>query len=103
MVFNGTFNNIELYHSAQFYWWRKPEYPDKTTDLPQVTDKLYHMKLHRVHLAMSGMELTTLVVIGTDCTGCCKSNYYMITTTTAPTKLKYWCTMWIYWKKNTCE
>jgi hypothetical protein len=19
----------------QFYWWRKPEYPEKTTDLPQ--------------------------------------------------------------------
>jgi hypothetical protein len=30
-----------------------------------------------------GFELTTLVVIGTDCTGGCKFNYYMITTTTA--------------------
>jgi hypothetical protein len=26
----------------QFYWWRKPEYLEKTTDLPQVTDKYYH-------------------------------------------------------------
>ena len=26
-----------------------PEYPEKTTDLPQVTDKLY-LKLYRVHL-----------------------------------------------------
>ena len=25
-----------------------------------------------------------LVVIGTDCTGSCKSNYHMITTTTVP-------------------
>jgi hypothetical protein len=30
-------------------------------------------------------ELTILVVIGTDCTDSCKSNYHMITTMTAPT------------------
>jgi hypothetical protein len=23
---------------VKFYWWMKPEYPEKTTDLPQVTD-----------------------------------------------------------------
>jgi hypothetical protein len=33
----------QLYHGGQFSWWRKPEDAKKTTDLSQVTDKLYHM------------------------------------------------------------
>ena len=25
--------NVQLYRGCQFYWWRKPEDPEKTTDL----------------------------------------------------------------------
>ena len=37
----------------------------------------------------AGFELTTLVVIGSVCTGSCKSNYHTIMTTTAPKNKEY--------------
>ena len=60
---------FQIYRGCQFYWWRKPEYLEKTTNLLQV-------------------ELITLVVIGTDCIGSYKSNYHTIMITTAPFRIR---------------
>jgi len=77
MVFNATFNNISAISWQSVLLVEKTGVPWEN-HWPVANDwqKLYHIMLYR--------ELTTSVVIGTDCIGSCQFNYHMITATMVP-------------------
>ena len=54
VVFNATFHNIPAYRGDQFYCWRKRE---------KTTDKLYHIRLYRVHVAVIRLHHARIVEV----------------------------------------
>ena len=89
MVLNSTFNNISVIS------WRSALFKLLMDETKVPRENHRHVASHRQTLShihyieytspWMGFALTTLVVIGTDCTGSCKSNCQTITTMIAPT------------------
>ena len=67
MVFNDTFNNISVIS------WQSVLLVEET-GVPGENHQL--VALYRIHIALAGFQLTSLVVIGTDCISSNKSNYH---------------------------
>jgi hypothetical protein len=79
IVFNATFNNISVISCRSVLLVEKTGVP-RENHQPVVSHWQTLSMLYRVHLIWAGLELTTLVGIGTDWIGSCKSNYHMIIT-----------------------
>jgi hypothetical protein len=72
---------FQLYRGGQFFWCKKLDDPGKPlTCRKSLTNIMLYTS------SWSRFALTTSVVIGTDCTDSCKSNYHTITAT-IPTRI----------------
>ena len=76
IMFNATFNNTAVSFVSTGNRRKPPTCPKSLTNFIALCCMEYTLQ-------WTWFKLTTLVVIGTDCTSSYKSNYHMITTITA--------------------
>jgi hypothetical protein len=75
---------FQLYHGSQFLLVEETR---ESGENHQPAASHWQILSYKVYLAWAGFKLTALVVIGTNCIGCCKFNYHTITTTMAPVQV----------------
>ena len=80
MVFNATFNSTSVISWRSVLLARTGVHGENHGPAVSHWQTLSHVMLYQVHLVWARFEVTTLVVIGTDCIGIYKSNYHTITT-----------------------
>jgi hypothetical protein len=89
-MFNVTLNNI-----SAISWWSDLLVEEagvpRENHIPAAShwQTFFLHNIYHVHLAWVRFELTTLVVICTDCIGGCKSSYRTITTTRVPEQAQF--------------
>jgi hypothetical protein len=88
ILYIGTFHNILAISWRSVLLVEETRVPGENHNLPLTN--FSPLCCIKDTLSCASFEFTTLVVIGTDCTGGCKSNYYTITTMTTPSYLRKW-------------
>jgi hypothetical protein len=105
MMLNATFNNISVISWRQFYWWRKPEYPEKTTDLFCLTplSLLYILYIYLYLFRMYVFSVPLDMVYGNK-DDWLKWNYWFcgLYTIYAILSFKLWVRIPLYQDRNIC-
>jgi hypothetical protein len=80
MVFNTTFNNISFILWRLFFGGENCSTCRKPSTCRKSLTNFITIQLYQVDLGWAGFEITTIVEIGINCIGSCKSNYHTIKT-----------------------